>query len=145
MIVYLDTSALVKRYVREAGTKEVNKLFEQANIVGSSIITRVEMASALAKAARMEWVEKDSVEKAWQDFLDQWLSFVRLSVTSTLVDRASNFAKVNGLRAYDATHFAAAFTWQEMLETPITLATYDRELWLAAKTASMSVWPEALP
>ncbi len=35
MILYLDTSALVKRYVSEPGSKEVNALIEQANAVGS--------------------------------------------------------------------------------------------------------------
>ena len=52
MILYLDTSALVKRYVMESGSKEVNALIESANTVGSAMLTQVEMASALAKAVR---------------------------------------------------------------------------------------------
>ena len=48
------------------------------------------------------------------------------------------------MRGYDATHFAAALTWQEIIEMPVTLGTFDRELWLAAKKAGMAVWPDEL-
>ena len=64
MILYLDTSALVKRYVMESGSAEVNALMEQADTVGSALLTRVEMASALAKAVRMNWVEARDAENA---------------------------------------------------------------------------------
>lgn len=142
MILYLDTSALVKRYVIETGSMEVNAQIELAETVGSAMLTRVEMASALAKAVRMNWVETQAADNAWQDFLAHWQSFARLSVTPVLVERASRLAWEYGLRGYDATHFAAALLWQETLEMPITLATYDRELWSAANKAGMAVWPE---
>ena len=144
MILYQDTSALVKRYVVESGSKEVNDLIEQADIVGSAIITRVEMASALAKAVRMNWVEAKNAENAWHDFLSQWQSFTRILVTPALVERASQLAWEYGLRGYDATHFAAALSWQDILEMPVTLVTFDRELWLAAKKVDMAVWPDEL-
>ena len=144
MILYLDTSALVKRYVLEPGSKDVNILIEQADSVGSAMLTRVEMASALAKAVRMNWVDAQTADNAWQDFLSQWQSFTRLSVTPVLVERASRLAWQYGLRGYDATHLAAALIWQETLEMPIMLATYDRELWSAPKTAGMAAWPEGL-
>jgi predicted nucleic acid-binding protein len=142
MILYLDTSALVKRYVAETGSSEVITLIEQADSVGTVVLTRVEMAAALAKAARQNWVEQQDAESAWQDFLEHWLSFTRLSVTPATLERASRLAWEYGLRGYDALHFAAALGWQETLETPITLATFDRELWLAAQKAGMAAWPE---
>jgi predicted nucleic acid-binding protein len=144
MILYLDTSALVKRYVAELRSKEVISLIEQANAVGSTILTRVEMASALSKAVRMSWVESDKAEIAWQDFISHWQSFTRLPMTSTLVERAAQLAREYGLRGYAATHFASALMWQELLDNPITLATFDRELWLVAKKVGMAVWPEGI-
>jgi predicted nucleic acid-binding protein len=145
MILYLDTSALVKRYIMESGSKDVNELVEQADITGSVLLTRIEMASAFAKASRMNWVEPQNAENAWQDFLSDWPSFARLLVTPVLVERAAYLAWTNGLRGYDAIHLAAALGWQDILEIPVTLATFDRELWLAAKNTNMPVWPEALP
>jgi predicted nucleic acid-binding protein len=144
MILYLDTSALVKRYVMEPGSKEVIALIQQADSVGSAGLTQVEMASAFARAVRMNWVEANQVEIAWQDFLSHWQSITRLSVTPGLVERAARLAWQYGLRRYDATHLAAALIWQELLEIPVTLATFDRELWQVAKKTGMAVWPEEL-
>jgi predicted nucleic acid-binding protein len=61
MILYLDTSALVKLYVLEPGSKEVNILIEQADTVGSSLLTRVEMASALTVSGRKKWQRKAEI------------------------------------------------------------------------------------
>ncbi|MCX6064746.1 MAG: type II toxin-antitoxin system VapC family toxin [Chloroflexi bacterium] len=144
MILYLDTSALIKRYVVEAGSNEVTAFIELAETVGSVILTRIEMAAALAKAVRMNWVESGEADSAWHDFLAHWQSFTRLSVTPALAERAARLAWEYGLRGYDATHLAAALLWQETLEMPVTLATYDRELWLAGQKAGLTVWPAGL-
>jgi predicted nucleic acid-binding protein len=144
LILYLDTSAIVKRYVIETSSKEVIALIEEADAVGSVVLTRVEMAATLAKAVRQNWLERNDAESAWQDFLEHWFSFTRLNVTPVILERASRLAWEHGLRGYDAMHFAAALIWQETLENPITLATFDRELWLAAQKTGLAVWPEGL-
>ena len=46
------------------------------------------------------------------------------------------------LRGYDAVHLAAALLWQETIGEPVTLATFDRQLWQAGGRAGLSVWPE---
>lgn len=144
MILYLDTSALVKRYVQETGSTEVAAIITQADVLGSSALTHVEMAAALAKAARLGWVIREKAEAAWQDYLKHWPYFTRLVVTSPLVERASHLAWEYGLRGYDATHLAAALTWQDILETQVILATFDRGLWQAAQKTGLAAWPETL-
>lgn len=49
MIVYLDASALVKRYVAESGSAELAELVECASLLGTSIVSRAEVATALGK------------------------------------------------------------------------------------------------
>jgi len=144
MIVYIDTSALVKRYIQEANSGDVVTLLDQADLTGTILLTRVEMASAFSKVVRMKWLDLQAAEESWQDFLVHWRSFSRLVVSQPLTDRASRLAWDYGLCAYDATHLAAALLWQETLETPVTLTTYDRELWLAGQKAGLLVWPENL-
>ena len=53
MILYLDASALVKRYVAERGSREVIGLTTAAEIVATSLISRAEVAAALARAVRL--------------------------------------------------------------------------------------------
>jgi uncharacterized protein len=141
MIVYADTSALVKRYIREPDSTEVSALLEQADAVGTVTITQVEMASALGKAARLKWVKKEAALQAWKDFLTHWSMLTRIGLGSGVIDRASRLAWEHGLRGYDAVHLAAALVWQETLNLPILLATFDRDLWNAGEKERLKMWP----
>lgn len=141
MIVYLDASALVKRYVEEAGSDEVAALIEGATVVGTVILSRTEVAAALAKASRMMVVSREGVEAALRAFSDEWTSLVRVQVTEVLVGRAAALAWDHGLRGYGAAHLAAALFWQDMLGERVTVATYDRQLWDAAHATGLVAWP----
>ena len=50
MILYLDASALVKRYVAELGSPQMSEAIAEAEMIGTVIISRAEIAAALAKA-----------------------------------------------------------------------------------------------
>ena len=143
-IIYLDTSALVKQYVQESGSREVQRLIKSADHSGTSLITRSEMAAALARAVRMKIFPAGEAEAAWNQFLGEWSTLSRLNVSKQIVDRAAALAWEFPLRGYDAVHLASAVLWQETLETQITLATFDRELWSAGSLAGLTVWPENL-
>ncbi len=145
MIVYLDASALVKRYVAEVGSGELNTLIVGASVVGTAAITHVEVPSALAKAVRMRLLSREEAASARQVFNTEWESLIRLQMTEILLSRAATLAWEHGLRGYDAAHLAAALFWQDMLGEPVTLASYDRQLWDTAKVSGLIAWPESLP
>jgi predicted nucleic acid-binding protein len=67
-----------------------------------------------------------------------------MRVDEHLVSRAEALAWEHGLRGYDAVHLAAAAVWQERMASPVMLATFDRELWEAARQAGLAAWPAAL-
>lgn len=142
MIVYLDASALVKRYVAEAGSAEVALLIAQAGAVGTAILSRAEVAAALAKAVRMKVLPRAGALAALQVFSAEWEDLVRLQMTEVLVARAAALAWEHGLRGYDAAHLASAMFWQDMLGEQVTVATYDRQLWAAARAAGLAAWPD---
>jgi predicted nucleic acid-binding protein len=145
MILYFDTSALVKGYIQEEGSKEVIALLDEVeNLFGSIVLTQVEMAAAIQRAARALGSPSAGASGAWQDFMDDWPSFTRLAISPMTIERASGIAWNYGLRGYDSLHLAAALLWQEALGTQITLATFDRELWLAAQKAGLISWPSGL-
>jgi predicted nucleic acid-binding protein len=145
MILYFDTSALVKGYIQEEGSKEVTALLDEVqNLFGSIVLTQVEMAAAIQRAVRVIGSSSASASGAWQDFMDDWPSFTRLVISPMTIERASGIAWDYGLRGYDSLHLAAALLWQDSLGTQITLATFDRELWLAGQKAGVSSWPADL-
>jgi predicted nucleic acid-binding protein len=141
LIVYADSSALVKRYVSEKGSKEVFRLIEKSTALGTAIISKTEVAAALGKAVRMKYLKKDQANSALKAFMSDWDSLIRLQLSEILVDRAATLAWDLGLRGYDAMHLAAAQFWQEILGEAVTVATYDRELWSAAVETGLKVWP----
>ena len=142
-ILYLDTSALVKQYVQESGSEKVLDLIQGAEHVGTSLISRAEMSATLSRAARSKILSASAARAVWDRFLEDWSTLSRLNLSRQIIDRASMLAWDYPLRGYDAVHLASAILWQETLETEILLATFDRNLWLAAHKASLSVWPAA--
>ncbi|HZV46147.1 MAG TPA: type II toxin-antitoxin system VapC family toxin [Thermodesulfovibrionales bacterium] len=144
MIVYLDASALVKRYVAETGSQTVTSLITKANTIGTAAISRAEVSSALGKATRMKVLSHAEAASALQVFTADWENLIRLQITEVLVARAATLAWDHGLRGYDAVHLAAATFWQEMLGDPVVLVTFDRQLWLGASITGLIAWPESL-
>lgn len=145
MIVYFDTSALVKAYIAEDGSSDVLALLNLPDLQpGSLLLLEVEMAAALGKAARLLRLEQDTLARAWEGFLRDWEAFARIEVSEPLVRRAAQLALEQSLRGYDSLHLASALTWQEYLGEPLILATFDRELWQAARVLGARPWPEGL-
>lgn len=144
MILYLDTSAAVKRYVNEQGATDVRQAIASAMVVGMVAIGRVEIVAALAKAVRMRALSAPEAETARQLLHAEWVNYVRIRATEALVTRADSLAWQHGLRGYDAVHLAAALLWQDGLEEVVTLATFDRQLWQAGRQSGLAVFPDNL-
>jgi len=142
LIVYLDTSALVKRYVIERESEKVIELTQSARVVATSIVTRAEVAAALARAARLGALDDDRARQAQRRFSREWPDFARVPVTEALVARAERLAWDYELRGYDAVQLAAGLMWQESIGEDVLLATFDRQLWGAASRAGLQVWPQ---
>lgn len=145
MIVYLDASALVKRYVEERGSKAVIELTAAAEIVATSLVSRAEVAAALARAVRLGILDYDGGRRAQRRFSREWPDLARVPVSEPLVSRAETLAWDYGLRGYDAVQLASALTWQESIGQDVFLGTFDGQLWEAAPAAGLHVWPEKLP
>jgi predicted nucleic acid-binding protein len=145
MILYLDASALVKRYVAEPGSAEVNEAISKAEVTGTALISRAEVAAALAKAVRMDALTREDALASLQVFRNEWPDLVRVQVTEMVIARADTFAWEHGLRGYDAVHLAAASLWQDAMSEQVTLSTFDRQLWKVAKRVGLALHPADLP
>ena len=144
MIAYLDASALVKRYVAERGSDRTAELTTSAEVVATSLVSRVEVTAAFAKAARIGLLAEQDARKAQRAFTKDWLNLARIPVTEALVARAETLAWDRSLRGYDAVQLASALTWQESIGAEVVFSTFDRHLWEAAREAGLSPWPEDL-
>ena len=145
MILYLDASALVKRYVTESGSKEVGEAIVSADLVGTAIISRAEVAAALAKAVRVGALKYRGARASLQAFRKEWLDLIRIQITESVISRADELAWEHNLRGYDAVHLASASLWQETMGEQVTMATFDQTLWKAAEKVELVPFPTDLP
>ena len=143
MILYADASLLVKLYLSERDSADFVELLAQPMITGTALITRAEVAAALAKAARLGALSRDDAGQSLGMFRSHWSTFVRLRFTEAIAAQADELAWAHGLRGYDAVHLATALTWQAALNEPLTLGTYDRQLWDAGQNTGLAVWPSS--
>jgi predicted nucleic acid-binding protein len=144
VIAYLDASALVKRYIVERGSRETIALTADSEMTATSVVSRAEVAAALAKALRVRLVNEEVARNAQRRFAGDWSDLVRVRVTEALVERAEGLAWEHGLRGYDAVQLASALSWQESVGEEIVLATFDQQLWETAKRAGLKAWPDLL-
>jgi predicted nucleic acid-binding protein len=142
MNLYADTSALIKKYVRETGSEQVADHFNQYPVIGTAALTQAEMASAMSKAARLGWVNESEILTAWLDFLSHWPAYMRLPLSAGVVERAASIAWRHGLRAYDSVHLACALAWKNVTGDEVIFACYDQNLSKAARQEGLQVWPE---
>jgi uncharacterized protein len=142
VILYADTSALVKRYVREVGSTEAVTWLRGAEFIGANVITRAEMAAVFSRLHRAGLAGTLELQI---EFHRDWAGFIRLAVEERLVANAEHLAWRYGLRGYEAVHLASVLVWQGDLGEPVTLATYDRRLWEAALAEGLGILPEGPP
>lgn len=97
MILYLDASALVKAYlIGEPGAHDVAKARREAEMVGTSAVSRAETSAALAKAVRIEAVALEDALEALRSFRRHWADLVRINVSEALLARADELAGKKG-------------------------------------------------
>jgi predicted nucleic acid-binding protein len=145
MNCYLDSSALVKRYLVEPGASEVIRVIADADKVGTVAISRAEVVAALAKATRFGTLLREEAESVRHLFQTEWRHLSRFRVTDLLVDLSCDLAWRHGLRGYDSVQLAAASLWQEAMDAPVVMVTFDVHLWNTAARVGLEQSPQNLP
>jgi predicted nucleic acid-binding protein len=144
MILYMDSSAIVKEYVVEPGSVDVQTAVEQSIAIGTTAVSRAEVVAALCRAARMKIIARAECEAAIHSFGRRWRDLIRTRVTDRLVRHASELACTHGLRGYDSLQLASGIAWQQALGQKVTFATFDARLWQAARNSGLLVFPGSL-
>jgi predicted nucleic acid-binding protein len=132
-VLYLDASALVKRYVAEEGSEELIAAMGAAEGWAICRVGYVETARAIRLAAGKRAVTR---------FMADWPSFEVVEVDSSLAEHAAELTSTEELRSLDALHLAAALL---IRSGELTFATWDARLHRAALRQGLAVFPTDLP
>jgi predicted nucleic acid-binding protein len=137
MILFCDTSALLKLYITEAGSHELKVLMQEVEAVAVCRIAWAEAFAALSRRAREVPEDALVIEQAKAALAVDWPHFVVLEIDQPLVERAGEYADTFALRGYDSIQLAAAFETGRISQMPIFFACYDIRLNKAAKLLGM--------
>lgn len=113
MILYLDTSALVKLYAEEEGTATVEQAVEEAEAVATSVVAYAEARAAFARKLREGVFSPENRDEAVEALDEDWGTFEKPEVTGDLVLEAGDLAEEHALRGFDAVHLASALQVRE--------------------------------
>jgi predicted nucleic acid-binding protein len=133
MIIYLDTSSLVKLYVEEDESSKVDALVRSSEVTATSIVAYAEARAAFARRFREKAftpVEHDRIKT----FFDKdWSSYLILSITGDMIRLAGDLAEKHALRGFDSIHLASALTLRRELSTSIIFSCFDDNLQKASE------------
>src|SRR5262249_21306657 len=106
LIVYFDSSALVKRYVEEAGSDSVRSLVE-AGLPSTSRFSEVEIVSALARRCREGAFPAEERDRAIAQVREDFRTLSLVELTTAVVARAGALLIRHPLRAADSLQLAS--------------------------------------
>jgi len=131
-VTYLDTSALVKHFVLEAGSTEVRGLLTREPLIASATIAYVELYSGLTRRHREGNLSQLQYRLACQRVERDWLALVKVELGAEILSSARGLIQRHGLRAFDAIHLASALGLQAIANEPVTFVAADQRLLRAA-------------
>ena len=137
MILFCDTSALIKLYIVEEGSKELKRRLAQAEAVAVCRIAWAEAHAALSRREREVPKDTSLIEQAKTALAKDWPRFVVMEVNQAMVERAGEYADTFALRGYDSVQLAAAYQAGRVSGLPIFFASFDMRLNKAAKLLGM--------
>ena len=143
---FLDTSALVKRYVPELGSSWIQSITVPAagNFLAISQITWVEVSSAFSRRQREGSLFVDEVDQLMGDFRTDFDNqYEVIEVDRTLIETAGALVMQNPLRAYDSVQLASALRVQSTLvsvpDTQLVYVSADNRLMNIAHSEGLAI------
>jgi len=138
LIRYFDSSALVKRYVREGGSARVQRLLREG-AAATARVSILEMVSAVARRTREGDLSTAELERVVGAIHADAARLTLVEFTESVAGRASDLLLVHPLRAGDAVQLASCLLLKEEASPDLTLTTYDERLAAAAAAEGITV------
>ncbi|OGD11731.1 MAG: hypothetical protein A2Y86_09400 [Candidatus Aminicenantes bacterium RBG_13_62_12] len=133
MILYLETSNLVKLYVREKDSETVRESVRIAEVVATSVLAYTEARAAFARKLREKGISEEA-HKGVKEALDRdWPSYFVLNAAAGTARVAGDLAEKYGLRGFDALHLASAMELRAAGASGLCFSTADARLRDAAR------------
>ena len=139
MILFCDTSALMKAYADEISSPDVRTWLDGATARFVSLLTWTEMCAAFGLKERTLQITHDESAAGLQRFKNEWGGFTSVQIDLDLVQQAGELALRFGLRAYDSIQLASVQRVHRQLGSNLGFCCFDKQLNEAAQALGLQV------
>jgi predicted nucleic acid-binding protein len=129
--IYVDTSALVKRYIEEPESDDCDAILRSDPVVITARHAFVETQRTLSRV-----IAGTELSAALDVFVTDWSHFSVVELDDTTCERAAEIAVALGVRTLDALHLGAA---QRVGGAALPFLTYDLRQAQAARSLGWTV------
>jgi uncharacterized protein len=129
--LYVDSSALLKRYLSEPDSSRADSLLRSDPHLVTTRLTSIEVRRSLSKN-----LTGPRLDEARDAFQRDWTSITKIELGEAVCERAAEIAEATGLRTLDAAHLGAAF---EAGGRKIRFLTYDTRQARVARSLGWTV------
>lgn len=137
MILYLDTSSLVKLYVEEEYSDMVREWTKEAEAISTCRVAYPEAVSAFNRRFNSRDISGDDYKLLLKKFSREWERFVVLDFDEL---EAGRLVKKHGLRGFDAIHLSSVKLLKtENNDLVISFSSFDKKLNKAASAEGLTV------
>ena len=137
-MTYLDTSALIKRFVEEPGSPAVDDLVRARAPIASATIAYAEAYSGLARRHREGDLPAAGFARACEQFERDWIGYVKVHLNDDVLGTARHVIQRHALRGFDGIHLASALTLQHGWDDPVLVVGADQRLLRAAAAEGLA-------
>lgn len=138
-MIYLDSSALIKKYVVEKGTPEVRRFFARGELLWTSKVSQAEVWSAFARRRRGGDLTAAQYRAIARSFEQDWRSFAVVELSDDVARMIRRLVERHPLRAFDAIQLASAIWAKQNLGEAVVFVGADEPLLKAAEAAALTV------
>jgi uncharacterized protein len=135
--LYVDSSALVRRYLRDRHSAVVAGAMGGDDAWCASSLVRTEAQLALHRAS----ASARQQSALWRELRDEWDAFWVVPMDDRCMARAVEIGATYGVRIVDAIHLAAA----DRLPGPVRYLTFERQQIPAADSLGFEVISAVAP
>lgn len=142
MILFLDTSALVKLYIAEPGSERMRQTASRGEPVAASDLAFAEIHATFARRGREKLLRAAELEEIRAAFAEDWERLTQVPLGATVLKIVPRLCQLHPLRGADAVHLASALLLhEEGLE--VIFACSDHRLLEAAAAEGLTTFDPA--
>ena len=139
-MIYLDSSALVKRYIEEDGSDKVNALLEERSVAAASRLAYPEILAAITRRHKAKEIETGAFERIKEAFKFDWASFVVVEFHIDVFQLIDEIIIKYALKGADSVHLSSALWLKKAMKQDVVFVASDLELIKAAKAEKFQIF-----